>query len=83
MVLKFISLSREDTYELIYDIVKFMTYAVVIHVLLTSIDGIGELFNEKILKVLLYTCISMIIYHIFVKKLVKHILSKKVKDDSI
>lgn len=67
-------IKKQDIHDMFYDIIKFMTYGVIVHVLLVSVDDVGELFNEKMLKVLLYTCISMIVYHLFIKKIVKQIL---------
>jgi len=67
-------ITKSDINEMFYDIIKFMTYGIIVHILLVSVDEIGEPFNKKMLKVLLYTCISMIVYHLLVKKIVKHLL---------
>ncbi|ARF09438.1 hypothetical protein Indivirus_1_61 [Indivirus ILV1] len=56
------------------DIIRFITVAVVVHLLFYTVDDYGNFFNEQVLKLLLYSTIGFIIYHLIVIKLVnKHL----------
>lgn len=72
-----IKLSKIESTRMWLDITKFLTVAVVMHLLLYSIDGYGELFDETALKIFLYLTIGLIIYYLIIRKLVdKYILFK-------
>jgi len=59
------------------DIVKFITVAVIIHLLFYCVDDYGSFFNESILKILLYATIGFIVYHLVITKLVDKYLFPK------
>ena len=49
------------------DITKFLTIAIILHLLLYIVDDYGELFSEFTLKIFLYLTIGLIIYHLIIK----------------
>ena len=59
------------------DIVKFITVAVIIHLLFYCVDDYGSFFNESTLKILLYATIGFIVYHLVITKLVDKYLFPK------
>ena len=59
------------------DIVKFITVAVIIHLLFYCVDDYGSFFNESTLKILLYATIGFIVNHLVITKLVDKYLFPK------
>lgn len=51
------------------DIIKFLTMAIIIHLLLYIVDDYGELFSELTLKIFLYITISLVIYYLIINKI--------------
>ncbi len=62
------------------DIIRFITVAVVIHLLFYTVDDYGKFFNESVLKILLYTTIGFIIYHLIITKLVDKYLFRPINN---
>lgn len=56
------------------DIIKFITVIVIVHLLFYCVDDYGGFMNESILKILLYTTISIIIYYLVITKLINRYL---------
>ena len=56
--------------EMWLDILKFLTIAITIHILLYAVDNHTELFDEFSLRIFLYIIISLIVYHLIVKKFI-------------
>ena len=74
-----INLSKTESTRMWIDITKFLTIAVIVHLLLYSVDEYGELFDESALKLFLYITFGLVIYHLIIRKLVdKYILYKDV-----
>lgn len=74
-----INLSKAESTRMWIDITKFLTIAVIVHLLLYSVDEYGELFDESALKLFLYITFGLVIYHLIIRKLVdKYILYKDV-----
>lgn len=72
-----INLSKSESTRMWIDITKFLTIAIIVHLLLYAVDEYGELFDETILKLLLYLTFGIVIYHLIIRKQVdKHILCK-------
>lgn len=57
--------------DLMEDIIKVITVIFISHTLFFTIDGEGEFMSEKMIKTLLYTIISLSVYHFLIKKLIK------------
>lgn len=51
------------------DIIKFLTMAIIIHLLLYIVDDYGELFSELTLKIFLYITISLVVYYLIIRKI--------------
>jgi hypothetical protein len=65
------------------DITKFLTIAVIVHLLLYSVDEYGDLFDEAALKLFLYITFGLVIYHLIIRKLVdKYIIHKTVQAET-
>ena len=82
-----LDLNKNDTNEMIIDVLRALTQAVVVHVLVVTIDGGNELFSEKILKKFLYISLSMFLFNLIVKKLIplndKKIIKKTKNNEKI
>lgn len=74
-------MNNKSSHQMWYDIAKFLTIAVVVHLLLCIVDDYGELFSEQVLKIYLYLIISLVVYHLVVKKLMNKIFKKSKKVD--
>lgn len=53
------------------DTTKILSIILIVHFLFYCIDGEGEILSEKIVKLLLYTIISISVYHFIIKKFIK------------
>lgn len=56
------------------DIIRFITVAVIIHLLFYVVDDYGNFMNESILKILLYTTLGLLVYHLIINKLINRYL---------
>lgn len=65
------------------DIIRFITVAVIVHLLFYTVDDYGKFFNESVLKILLYSTIGFIIYHLIITKLVDKYLFRHVNNTTI
>lgn len=76
-----LDISKEEANYMWDDVLRFLTIAVVIHLLIFSVDNQGNLFDEDSLKKFLYLTIGVVIYHLIIKKLIKNkeICTKKKK----
>jgi hypothetical protein len=72
-----INFDKEDMKHMWGDIAKFLTIAIIIHLMLYIVDDYGELFGEFSLKIFLYLTIGLIIYYL----IIKNILNKYVFDE--
>ena len=64
------AIDKNDIKLMFDDIAKMLTYGMIIHILTTTIDDCGEVFDEKTLKVLLYGVIAMTIYHLVLRRFI-------------
>jgi len=70
-----INLTKEDSIKMWNDIIKFLTMAIIIHLLLYIVDDYGELFSEFTLKIFLYITISLVVYYLIIRKIAeKHFI---------
>ena len=60
--------TKDEAINMMIDIGRGLTQAIVVHLLSYAIDNEGELFNEKILKKFLYITISMILFNLVVRR---------------
>lgn len=66
-----------NTRYLIYDITRILTILIIIHILTYFIDGHIDFFDEKTLKLLLFTSLGICVYHFIIKNIInKQILDK-------
>jgi uncharacterized membrane protein len=72
-----LDMTTHETIIMWDDILKFLTIAIVIHLLTYAVDNEGELFDEKSLKLFLYLIISLVIYNLFIRR----ILLNKITQD--
>lgn len=72
-----INLNKAEATNMWSDITKFLTVAIIIHLLLYAVDDYGELFDENVLKLLLYMTMGFVIYHLIIKKSIDKYLNKE------
>lgn len=60
--------SKETINNIMDDICKLLTQILIVHILVSCIDGDEEFLSESIMKKLLYTIIAVLVYHIILKK---------------
>lgn len=72
---EFVSMYNETT--------RFVVHALLLH-FISSIDGGEKFLDEKTLKNILFIMIAVIIYHLFVKKIIRYlkIIQKKTSDNN-
>ena len=58
---------RQNLWE---DIVKYVSIILIVHFLLYAVDERAQLFDEFIIKLLIYVTIGLITYHMVIKKFV-------------
>jgi hypothetical protein len=63
---------------MILEIIRFLSHITLLHILNYMIDNKDELFDISYLKVMLFTTMAIVIYHIIIKKLFKD-KTKKMK----
>lgn len=64
-----IDIDKTEATNMWNDIIKFLTIAIIVHLLMYSVDNYGNLFDEDILKILLYITIGILVYYLIVKKM--------------
>jgi len=73
----YLKLNKEEVEDMMSDIVKLLTIYIIFHLLSYSIDGQGELFDEKTLKYSVYIVVAIIIYHLIIKRVIAQNIFKK------
>lgn len=74
MIRLYLNTTKDEVINMTIDIGRALTQAIVVHLLSYAIDDRGELFNERILKKLLYITISMVLFNLVVRRyLIKNI----------
>lgn len=69
---------NKDFIEMYVEIIRFVAHAILLH-LLSSFDGSETFFNENALKNILFIMLAVIVYHMFVKKVITY-LKQKIKE---
>ena len=64
-----LDISREEVINTTVDILRALTQAVIVHLMTYSIDGSGQLFDERTVRRFFYITISMIIFNLVVRRL--------------
>lgn len=59
---------RQNMWE---DIVKYVSIIFIVHFLLYTIDDRGQLFDEFVVKLLIYVTIGLVIYHMIIKQFIE------------
>ena len=62
--------SKKEITKMIIDISKLITIIIVIQLARYTIDNSNTLFDEKTLKITLYIAIGLIIFNLFIKKII-------------
>ena len=57
-----------DLVEIIFEIIRFLSHITILH-FLNCLANDDNLFEMKYMKIMLFTALSVIIYHIFIKKI--------------
>ena len=70
-----------DLENLIDDVAKALTQIMAIHLFTTIVDGEEELFNEKLLKRVLYIVLGYFLYHLLIKRYVLKFKKDNLKKD--
>jgi hypothetical protein len=65
-----IQFQRCDILDILSNVIMFTSHILIMHLLSHGIDKEGVFLNKTVLKSILYTIISMCIYHLLVKKLI-------------
>lgn len=73
------TITKCDLVEIIFEIIRFLSHITLLHLLNCMIDSKEELFDINYLKIMLFTAIAIILYHISIKKLL-NVNSKKMKN---
>lgn len=74
-----LNINKKEATDMFEDIMKFLTIIFIIHILLFAVDDYGDLLSEFTLKILLYVTISLVIYHLIVKKVINRMIKKNKK----
>jgi len=69
-----IDIDKTEAANMWNDIIKFLTIATIVHLLMFSVDNYGDLFDENILKILLYITIGILVYYLIIKKVSNKLL---------
>jgi hypothetical protein len=77
-----ININKTDATQMWNDILKFLTVAVVVHILLYFVDDYGDIFDEKSLKIFLYITIGLVLYYLFIKNLSINIIDTNNKQQN-
>lgn len=70
-------MSKKDMTSMWNDIIKILTIAVIIHILLCLTDDYGDLFDEKTLKIFLYLTLGIVIYYLIIKRFTDNCLENQ------
>lgn len=73
-------ISKCDVADMFNDNVRFLSHIIILHVLSCFVDGKEQFFELSLLKSLLYTTISVIIYHLLIKNIFMN-RTKKLKKE--
>lgn len=62
-------ISQCDLVEMIFETVRFLSHLTILHILNCTIDSKETLFDINYLKIMLFTAMAVVIYHLTIKKL--------------
>lgn len=62
--------SKSTINDTMDDVCKLLSQILIVHILISCIDGSEEFLNEKLMKKLLYTIIAVSVYHFILKKMI-------------
>ena len=63
------TITKCDLVDIISEIIRYLSHITLLHVLNCLIDSKDELFDINYLKIMLFTTIAIITYHIIINKL--------------
>ncbi len=63
------TITRCDLVEIVFEIIRFLSHITLLHILNCTIDGKEELFDINYVKIMLFTAIAIVIYHVTIKKM--------------
>lgn len=70
-----INITKSGCNDMLEDVFKIITYILVTHLLTVVVEDDKALIDDTVLKKLLYSSISMVVFHFVVKKL---LINKKI-----
>ena len=62
-----INIDKNDAKRMYYDLIKYLSIAFIIHMLLYAVDD-HEFLSEFALKIFLYITVAIVVYHLIIKK---------------
>lgn len=65
-----------DLVDIIIEIIRFLSHITLLHLINYAIDDKEKLFETNYLKVMLFTALAIIIYHISIKKIFQNKIKK-------
>ncbi len=74
-----IKINREDINNIIVDVTRILTQLMIVHFLTYVIERDAQLFDDKILKNMLYITLGVIFFYIFTKNITSLKKNKKKK----
>ncbi len=63
------TITKCDLVDIISEIIRYLSHITLLHVLNCFIDSKDELFDINYLKIMLFTTIAIVMYHIIINKL--------------
>lgn len=64
-----LKINKRDARRMYNDIIKFLSIAFIIHLLLFAVDNYDDLMSEFAMKIFLYLIIAIVFYHMVIKKI--------------
>ncbi len=71
------TLNKNEGVDMFNDIIKVLSIAFIIHLLLFAVDDYDDLLSEFSLKIFLYLTLAVLLYHLIIKKITNKYLKKK------
>lgn len=73
------TLTNCDVADIVTEMIRFLTHITLLHLLNCLIDTKETLFEVNYLKLMLFTALAIVIYHLFLKKIYDYKINKMKK----
>lgn len=67
----FLKLSKEEINKLVYDVTYLLVIIIGVHIFSYLTDDECKILNKTILKLILFALLSMVIFHVIIKKYIQ------------